>query len=68
MIIDRLKIAYSPKKSSSCYRRKDLEFEGGDMVYLNISAIKVLIRFDLKGKLCHWYVCNGSERLPVSSN
>ena len=50
MIRDRLKIAYSQKKSSIDNRKRDHEFEVGDMVYLKISPMKGVMRFDKKGK------------------
>lgn len=37
-------------------RRRDLEFEIGDLVYLKISPIKGVKRFDKKGKLSPWYI------------
>ena len=57
MIRDRLKIAYSQQKSYADNRRRDLEFEVGDMVYLKISPMKGVMRFGKKGKLCPSYLC-----------
>ena len=51
MISDRLKTKYSRQKSYADNRRRDLEFEMGDMVYLKISLVKGVMRFDKKGKL-----------------
>ena len=56
MIIDRLKIAYRRQKSNVDNRRRDLEFEIGDRVYLKILTMKGLVRFGKKGKLSPRYV------------
>ena len=56
MIRDRLKIAYSRQKSYADNRRRDLEFEIGDWVYLKISPMKGLMRFGKKGKFSPPYV------------
>ena len=56
MIRNRLKIAYSWQKSYADDRRRDLEFEEGDKVYLKISPMKGVIRFCKKGKLSPRYV------------
>ena len=51
MIRDRLATAYSRRKSYSDNKKRALEFEVGDQVYLKISPIKSVIRFCKKGKL-----------------
>ena len=38
------------------HRRRDLEFEEGDKVYLKISSLKEVVRFGKKGKLSPFYV------------
>ncbi|GJS35106.1 putative reverse transcriptase domain-containing protein [Tanacetum coccineum] len=50
----RLKIANSP--SYADVRRKPLEFDVGDMVMLNVSLWKGIIRFGKRGKLSTRYV------------
>lgn len=55
MIKDRFKTAYSQKKSYADNRKRDLEFEIGDWLYLKISPMKGVMRFVKKGKLSHWY-------------
>ena len=49
MIRKQLKIAYRRQKSYADHRRKDLEFEEGDKVYLKVLPIKGVVIFDKKG-------------------
>ena len=49
-------MAYRWKKSYGDHRRRDLEFEEGDKVYLKISPMKEVVRFSKKGKLSPRYV------------
>ena len=51
LIRDRLKTTYSRRKSYADNRRRDLEFEIGDWVYLKISSMKGLMKFGKKRKL-----------------
>ena len=51
VIRDRLKIAQDRQKSYANNRRRDLEFEVGDMVFLRISLWKGVLRFGKRGKL-----------------
>ena len=53
---NRLKIAYSRKKSDVDHRLRDLEFGEGDKVYLEILSLKGVVRFSKKGKLSTYYV------------
>ncbi|KAH0716653.1 hypothetical protein KY290_012914 [Solanum tuberosum] len=53
---DRLKTAHSRQKSYANNRKRDLEFEVGDWVYLKISPMKGVMRFGKKGKLSPQYV------------
>ena len=55
-IRDRLKIAQERQKSYANNRRKDLEFEAGDMVFLRISPWKGVLRFGKRGKLSPQYI------------
>ena len=50
IIIYRLKTAYSRQKSHADNRRRDLEFEIGDHVYLKTSPMKGVMRFSKNGK------------------
>ena len=45
-----LKIAYSRRKSYADHRRRELQFEEGNRVYLKISPMKGVVRFDKKGR------------------
>ena len=51
VIRDNLKIAQDRQKSYADKRRKDLEFQVGDKVFLRISPWKGIIRFGKRGKL-----------------
>jgi hypothetical protein len=48
--------AQSRQKSYADKRRSPLEFEVGDYVYLQVSPIKVVRRFSIKGKLAPRYI------------
>ena len=61
VIRDRLKIAQDRQKSYANNRRRDLEFEVGDMVFLRISPWKGVLRFGKRGKLSPRY--NGPYRI-----
>ena len=56
LIRERLKTAQSRQKSYADVRRRDLEFEVGDLVYLKISPMRGVKRFGKKGKLSPRYV------------
>ena len=56
VIRDRLKIAQDRQKSYANNRRRDLEFEVGDMVFLRISPWKGVLRFGKRGKLSPRYI------------
>ena len=56
IIRNRLETAYSQEKSYADQRRKDLEFEEGDKVYLKILPMKGVVRFCKKGKLSPRYL------------
>ncbi|CAL9097860.1 unnamed protein product [Musa textilis] len=51
VIRKRLKTAQSRQKSYADNRRRDIEFEIGDFVFLKVSPSKGIIRFGKKGKL-----------------
>ncbi|XP_050222497.1 uncharacterized protein LOC126672585 [Mercurialis annua] len=55
LIKQRLETAFSRKKSYDDVRRKDIEFQVGDFVFLKISSMKGVIRFGKKGKLAPRY-------------
>ncbi|RVW60053.1 Retrovirus-related Pol polyprotein from transposon 17.6 [Vitis vinifera] len=56
LIKERLKTAQSRHKSYADQRRRDLEFEVGDHVFLKVSSMKSVMRFGRKGKLSPRYV------------
>ncbi|XP_073122024.1 uncharacterized protein [Henckelia pumila] len=55
-IRDRMLTAQSRQKSYSDQRRRDLEFEVGDHVFLKVSPWKGVMRFGKKGKLSPRYI------------
>ena len=49
-------MSYRWQKSYAYHKRRDLEFEEGDKVYLKISPMKEVVIFGKKGKLSPRYV------------
>ncbi|XP_049354785.1 uncharacterized protein LOC125819393 [Solanum verrucosum] len=56
VIQEKLKTAQSRQKSYTDVRRKALEFEVDDWVYLKVSPMKGVMRFGKKGKLSPRYI------------
>ena len=56
MIRDNLRVAQSRQKSYTDTRRRELVFEVGDYVYLKVSPIRSVRRFNMKGKLAPRYI------------
>ncbi|KAK6122008.1 hypothetical protein DH2020_044246 [Rehmannia glutinosa] len=56
LIKERIRTAQSRQKSYADKRRKDLEFEAGDEVFLRLSPRKGVVRFGKKGKLRPRYI------------
>ncbi|GKV43664.1 hypothetical protein SLEP1_g50928 [Rubroshorea leprosula] len=56
LIQQRLKVAQDRQKSYADNRRRPLEFEVGDHVFLKVSPTKGVYRFGLKGKLSPRYI------------
>ncbi|KAH0776371.1 hypothetical protein KY290_007782 [Solanum tuberosum] len=56
VIQERLKMAQSRQKSYTDVRRRALEFEVDDWVYLKVSPMKGVMRFGKKGKLSPRYI------------
>ena len=52
----RIKAAQSRQKSYAQNRRRELEFQVGDHVFLKISPTKGVYRFGIKGKLSPRYI------------
>ncbi|MEX5533432.1 hypothetical protein, partial [Pseudomonas syringae] len=51
LIRERMKTAQSRQNSYADQRRRPLEFEVGDLVFLKVSPMRGVIRFGKKGKL-----------------
>ena len=58
LIRDRLKTGQSRQKSYADVRRRELDFQVDDSVFLKVLPIKGLMRFEKKGKLNPRYVGN----------
>ena len=56
MIRDNLRVAQSRQKSYADTRRRELVFEIGDYVYLKVSPMSSVRRFNMKGKLAPRYI------------
>ena len=56
MIRERLRAAQSRQKSYADRRRRELSFEVDDHVYLKVSPMKGIHRFQVKGKLAPRYI------------
>ena len=56
VIRERLKMTQSHQKSYANVRRKALEFEVGDWVFLKVSPVKEVMRFGKKGNLSPRYI------------
>ena len=56
IIRENLRTAQSRQKSYADTRRRELEFEVGDYVYLKVSPMRGLHRFKVKGKLSPRYI------------
>ncbi|WMV42349.1 hypothetical protein MTR67_035734 [Solanum verrucosum] len=56
VIQERLKTAQSRQKSYTDVRKRELEFEVDDWVYLKVSPMKGVMRFGKKGKLSPRYI------------
>ena len=56
LIKRRLETAASRQKSYADPKRRDVKFQVGDYVFLKVSAMKGVMRFDKKGKLAPRYI------------
>ena len=56
IIRERLKVAQDRQKSYADVRRRELEFEVDDMVFLKVAPWKGVIRFQKRGKLNPRYI------------
>jgi hypothetical protein len=56
MVRENLRVAQSRQKSYADHRRRELNFEAGDFVYLKVSPMRDLRRFKVRGKLAPRFV------------
>jgi hypothetical protein len=56
MIRENIKVSHSRQKRYADKRRRHLSFEIGDFVYLKVSPMRGMRRFEVKGKLTPTYV------------
>ena len=56
LILERLRTAQSRQKIYADRRRRPLEFQEGDYVFLKVSPKKGVFRFGKKGKLAPRYI------------
>ncbi|XP_038892580.1 uncharacterized protein LOC120081623 [Benincasa hispida] len=56
LIKDNLKVAHDRQKSYADKRRRELEFEVGEWVFLRLSPWKEILQFGRKGKLSPRYI------------
>jgi hypothetical protein len=73
IIQENLRIAQTRKKSYADNRRRPLEFEEGDHVYLKVSPLRGMRRFKVEGKWPHALLDNSEflgelERWPINSS
>jgi hypothetical protein len=51
MVRENLRVVQSRQKSYADHRRRELSFDVGDFVYLNVSPMRGLHHFKVRGKL-----------------
>jgi hypothetical protein len=56
IIRENLRVAQTRQKSYDDNRRRPLEFEEGDHVYLKVSPLRGMRRFKVKGKLSPLFI------------
>lgn len=56
LIQERLKVARSRQKSYADTRRRELQFQVGDKVFLKVSPVRGTLRFGQKGKLSRRFI------------
>ncbi|WVZ63831.1 LOW QUALITY PROTEIN: hypothetical protein U9M48_013429 [Paspalum notatum var. saurae] len=56
MVHENLRVAQSKQKSYADVRRRDLTFKVDDFVYLKVSPMRGIRRFNMKGKLAPRYI------------
>jgi hypothetical protein len=73
IIRENLRVAQTKQKSYADNRRRPVEFEEGDHVYLKMSPLRGMRRFKVKGKLSPRFigpfrVLGRLERWPINSS
>jgi hypothetical protein len=73
IIRENLRVAQTRQKSYADNRRRPLEFEEGDHVYLKMSPLRGMRRFKVKGKLFSHFIDHSEflgelERWPINSS
>jgi hypothetical protein len=53
---ENLRVAQSRQKSYTDHRRRELNFEVGDFIYLKVSPMRCLCRFKVRGKLAPRFI------------
>jgi hypothetical protein len=56
IVRENLRVAQSRQKSYADHRRRELSFEVGDFVYLKVSLMRGLHRFEVRGKLAPRFI------------
>ncbi|KAJ8747030.1 hypothetical protein K2173_013444 [Erythroxylum novogranatense] len=56
LIQERLRIAFSRQKSYADSKRRDVQYEPGDQVFIKVSPMKGVVRFGKRGKLNPRYI------------
>ncbi|KAJ8749273.1 hypothetical protein K2173_018753 [Erythroxylum novogranatense] len=56
LIQERLRMAFSRQKSYADSKRRDVQYEPGDQVFLKVSPMKGVVRFGKRGKLNPIYI------------
>jgi hypothetical protein len=56
MVRENLQVTQSRQKSYVDHRRRELSFEVGDFVYLNVSPLRGLCHFKVRGKLAPRFI------------
>jgi hypothetical protein len=56
MVRENLRVAQSRQKSYVDHRRRELNFEVGDFVYLKVSPMRGLRHFKIQGKLIPGFI------------
>jgi hypothetical protein len=56
MVKENLRVVQSRQKSYADHRRRELSFDVGDFIYLKVSPMRGLRRFNVRGKLAPRFI------------